>query len=197
MRRAAAAAALACLLGLGLLAGSLTGGGATVAGFSVQQIDGRNLIGLIEPSVSMDPTIRSGQIVAVDVDAYLDHGPERGDIVAFTLTGECPVLVFKRVAGLPGDTVQERDGRILVNGEPLAGPRNERETQGSMGPWVVEAGRLFVVGDNLENSNDSRFDRGIGQVAVTRVVGEVDLTIELDRADAPAPVACSVSVPTG
>lgn len=112
--------------------------------------------------------------------------------VAFTMSGPCPSLLFKRVVGLPGESVEQREGVLFVDGRPVAEPRDERG-RGSLGPWVVEPGHLFVVGDHLANSNDSRF--GLGQVAITQVVGEVDLSIHLDRADVPAPPACAVEVP--
>ena len=190
--RVGTGALVTVLVAVGVLTFGDVRGGATVAGFSVLNVEGRDVIGLIEPSGSMEPTIVVGQVVAVDVSAYEGRTPGRGDIVAFTLPGPCSSVLFKRIVGLPGETVEQRDGVLFVDGRPVAEPRDEHG-RGSLGPWVVEPGHLFVVGDHLANSNDSRF--GLGQVGVTQVVGEVDLSIQLDRADVPAPPACTAELP--
>jgi signal peptidase I len=168
----------------------------TVAGLTVFEAEGHDVIGLFIPSVSMSPTLRPGDVAAVDVNAYHDLGPARGDIVVFTdPTSDCATVFVKRVAGLPGDTVEQVDGTILVNGEPLDGPERDRN-EPDLGPWTVRPGHLFVVGDNLSDSNDSRRD-AFGQVAEDDVIGRVDLSIDLERADVPAPPACVVSVTNG
>ncbi len=165
--------------------------GATVAGFSVFSVDGRDVIGVSIASVNMQPTLRPGDVAAVDVEAYRQRGPARGEIVAFVLqgSGDCGGVFFKRVVGIAGDAVEQIDGAIVVNGDPVEGLHDQNEDD--LGPWIVEPGHLFVVGDNLETSNDSRY--GLGTIPVEAVVGRVDLTIELERADVPAPPACVVS----
>jgi len=188
-----AAGALATILAVALIAGVGRGEGLTVAGFAVQDVAGTSAIVFVEPSTSMEPTIEAGQVVAVDVGAYANASPARGDIVAFRHDDpSCdPSLVYlKRVIGLPGDVVAEEDGILSVNGAPLDAPTERRGT--TLGPWTVEPGHLFVVGDHLANSNDSRF--GLGQISFDDVVGRVDLSLDVSGANVSPPVACAVSV---
>ncbi|MDP9344026.1 MAG: signal peptidase I [Actinomycetota bacterium] len=157
------------------------------------------------PSPSMDPTLKVGDRVLVNKLAYKLHGPSRGDVIVFSNPGpsvtQCPephrnpVSAFvhwvteglgvsapacedfiKRVIGVPGDVVEERDGVMYVNGKRLVEPylNKQRDTR-TLGPWRVEAGHLFVMGDNRVNSNDSRF--GLGQIPIDHVVGRAFIII--------------------
>jgi signal peptidase I len=171
--------------------------GPTVAGFAVERIDGRSVIAIMEPSANMEPTIGPGDIVAVVVQSDRAAVPSRDDIVAFRLPNGCDEQVlFKRVIGLPGDTVEERDGILYVDGAALDVPR-EAPHGAVTGTWTVEAGRLFVVGDNLGTSNDSRYENGIGQVPIADVIGVVDLSIDVSDANVSAPAACAATVQRG
>jgi signal peptidase I len=129
------------------------------------------------PSESMTPTLRVGDTVLVDEGAYAASGgiPARGDIIVFDVPGEAGGRDFvKRVVGLPGDVVEQHPGPVLyVNGVEFpmpAGPPYGDDPR-SLGPWTVAPGHVFVVGDNLVNSNDSRF--GLGQVPFDRIIGKV------------------------
>jgi signal peptidase I len=153
------------------------------------------------PSPSMDPTLKVGDRVLVNKLAYKLHGPSRGDVIVFSNPGQCPephrnpVSAFfhwiteglgvsapscedfiKRVIGLPGDVVEERNGVIFVNGKRLVEPylNKQRDTR-TLGPWTVPAGELFVLGDNRVDSNDSRF--GLGDVPIDHVVGKAFIII--------------------
>jgi len=131
---------------------------------------------IVIPSLSMEPTLRPGDQVLVDEGAYRIERPARGDVVAFTVhdasLGPPGFVWVKRVIGLPGDVVRERSGRIYVNGRRVAMPlRGVKRDHLTLGPFNVGPGHLFVVGDNLANSNDSRF--GLGQVPVRDVIGRV------------------------
>jgi len=131
----------------------------------------------------MLPTIAVGQTVVVDIDAYVatpDPGdivafeptPARGDIIAFTIPDQPDLTFLKRVIGLPGDTVEELNGVVIVNGAPLSEPYTIADKR-TLGPWTVEQGHLFVMGDNRPDSLDSRFS--MGQIAVSDVTGKVVL----------------------
>jgi len=144
------------------------------------------------PSSSMEPTLEPGDRVLVQKVVY---GPDRGDVIVFsdpkgrpgpdrgivggfvhwlssTLGIERPEHedFIKRVIGLPGETVELRDGRLYVDGVRI----HESYLKGAVdtrdyGPVRVAEGALFVLGDNRLNSNDSRF--GLGLVPVDKVVG--------------------------
>jgi signal peptidase I len=159
-------------------------------------------INVYEPSGSMLPTIAIGQTVVVDVDAYVatpDPGdivvfepvPARGDIIAFPNPDQPDWLFLKRVIGLPGDTVEEVDGVVMVNGAPLDEPYTIADKR-TLGPWTVELGHLFVMGDNRPNSLDSRFP-GFGQVALSDVSGKV-LLDEVPSGKGPVPTPEVTSV---
>ncbi len=201
------------------------------------------------PSGSMLPTLRIGDYLFVAKWPYgysrfsfplqfppfrgrvLAHFPERGDIVVFVPPGDDQVDFVKRVIGVPGDVVEVRGGRVILNGKPLRLQRLEpvripispnspcRTTQGAQpriagrggnraclytsyretlpngasyrildqvtdsiaDDWpatTVPAGRLFLMGDNRDDSLDSRFspaEGGIGFVPLDRVVGRAEL----------------------
>ena len=114
------------------------------------------------PSVSMEPTLKVKDRVIVNKLSYDFHDVHRGDIVVFKSppgeeTGTVKDLI-KRVIGLPGETVEARDGQILINGQPLTEPYLEDGvTTGQVEPHKVPPGHVWVMGDNRPNSKDSRF----------------------------------------
>ncbi len=114
------------------------------------------------PSASMEPTLKVGDRVLVNKLSYDFHDVRRGDIVVFgSPPGEDnPDIkdLIKRVIGLPNDTVEGRDGRVYINGDPLKEPYLPAGTStSSFGPEKVPPGHLWVMGDNRSNSKDSRF----------------------------------------
>ncbi|AHY46488.1 signal peptidase I [Rubrobacter radiotolerans] len=121
------------------------------------------------PSASMSPTLLPGERVLVEKVTLRLGAPERGDLVAFERGGGVEI---KRVAGLPGDRVEVRDGVLFVDGERLREPYVDyRLTDGSFfGPVRVSEGSVFVLGDNRSNSLDSR---ELGPVAEGDLLGRV------------------------
>jgi len=132
------------------------------------------------PSGSMLPTLQIGDHLLVNKFIYGTKIPltsgnrilswkeiEQGDIVVFKFPKDPSVDYIKRVIGLPGNTVEVRNKKILVNGKAIddshahftsssilsssAGPRD------NFGPVKVPKGKVFVMGDNRDNSYDSRF----------------------------------------
>lgn len=127
---------------------------------------------------SMEPNFYNGDYVFISKQAYNLFGdPERSDIVVFhtglqTEEGEDKNLI-KRIIGIPGDTVEIREGYVYLNGEKLDEPYiNEQGISGEMAPIVVEEGKLFCMGDNRRVSMDSR-DPAVGCVSQDEVLGRV------------------------
>jgi signal peptidase I len=153
-------------------------------------------INVYEPSGSMLPTIAIGRTVVVDIDAYVavpptpgdifafEPTPARGDIIAFPSPDQPDWLLLKRVIGLSGDTVEEVDGVVTVNGAPLDEPYIIADNR-TLGPWTVDQGHVFVMGDNRPDSNDSRYP-DFGQVALSDVSGKV-LLDEVPSGKGPVP----------
>lgn len=110
-------------------------------------------------SESMVPTLKKDDKLIGLRLAYLFGKPERGDIVVFKFPDDETQLYVKRIIGVPGDLVEIRDGRVYLNGstEPLDEPYVNGSWHGNFGPYLVEAGNYFMLGDNRDSSADSRF----------------------------------------
>jgi signal peptidase I len=110
-------------------------------------------------SGSMENTIMTGSRMMGFRLSYLFGDPERGDIITFKFPDNEEKNYVKRVIGLPGDTIQIVDGLVYINGssEPLEEDYLKETPLGSYGPFTVPEGCYFVMGDNRNDSNDSRF----------------------------------------
>ena len=117
---------------------------------------------------SMEPNLHTDQRLVVEKVSYRLHGPRRGDVVVIRMPERGPELLIKRIIGLPGETIEVRDGIVYVSGEPLDEEYLVRKTTGTYGPTTVPEGQVFVMGDNRGASNDSRI---FGPVPLDRVVG--------------------------
>lgn len=129
---------------------------------------------------SMEPTILAGQKVCVNRMAYKLGAPKRGDLIAFQAgSGEHASVHVKRIIGLPGDTVQIRDGAIYINDEKYT---KQSELGPVENPGLAEAGvtvgsgEYFVLGDNRSSSEDSRY-ADIGNVKKRSIQGKVWFSI--------------------
>ena len=89
--------------------------------------------------------------------AYAVHGPRRGDIVIFAYPRDPRQTFVKRVVGLPGDTLAIRSGAVYLNGRTLPEPYRVYAAHGDMAPTFVPHECYFVMGDNRDVSDDSRF----------------------------------------
>ena len=105
----------------------------------------------------MEPNLKTGERVLAVRFAYMLSGPHRGDVVIFKYPCDPSKNYVKRIIGLPGDVVEIRDGKMFVNHKPLTEPYKQLEAHGDYGPEKVREGNLFVLGDNRDQSNDSRF----------------------------------------
>ena len=140
---------------------------------------------------SMDPTLHSGQFLLINKVAYarvdgtpveqivppkngktslhyLFGGPSRGDIIVFRAPGQGDKDFIKRVIGLPGDTVQIKDGRVIVNGVQLDEPYIVHKASYDMESKRVPSDQFFVLGDNRPNSSDSHV---FGFISADSIIG--------------------------
>jgi signal peptidase I len=107
---------------------------------------------------SMEPLLSDGDRIVVNKFVYRFQPIEPGDVVVFWYPRDPSVSFIKRVVGRPGDLVEIRDGRVLVNETPVSEaylPGGFRD-EGSLAPSRVRQGHYFVLGDNRRSSNDSR-----------------------------------------
>lgn len=111
------------------------------------------------PSESMLPTIRVGDRLIIDKLTYRFREPRRGEIITFRSPPSSGLdeVMIKRVIGLPGDTICIKSGTVYLNGKPLTEPYELDRPIQDYGPVTVPSGSLFVMGDNRNNSFDSRY----------------------------------------
>ena len=151
------------------------------------------------PSESMVHTLEIGDRVLVSRMSYHLHEPHRGDIVVFTSPFETqakkdsvPSRVvhtvlesvglrqpstedfIKRVIGLPGETVEGKNGKIFINGRQLVEPYLAEEPIGDFPPKTIPKKQLWVMGDNRNRSSDSRV---FGPIKESKIVGRAILRI--------------------
>lgn len=109
------------------------------------------------PTGSMENTVMTGDHILALKIAYLFHGPERGDIVVFKFPDDESQNYLKRVIGLPGETVEIIDGKVYINSELLNEDYLKEVPVGSYGPYQVPEDSYFMLGDNRNFSEDSRY----------------------------------------
>jgi len=127
------------------------------------------------PSRAMEPTIRENETFIVSVWPYRNADPRVGDVVVFHYPLDRSVLYVKRVVATGGSTVEIQDGAVVVDGRAIAEPYLSgvplvSQYARAMPAVRVPANSYFVLGDNRDNSADSR-TRGF--VARSDIVGRV------------------------
>jgi len=109
-------------------------------------------------SASMENTIMTNNRVIAYRLAYLYGKPERFDVVVFPFPDDEKVLYVKRIIGLSGETVEIRGGNVFINGDQIQDSEFIKELPtGNFGPYVVPEGYYFMLGDNRNDSLDSRY----------------------------------------
>jgi signal peptidase I len=142
------------------------------------------------PSDSMVPTLKTNDRVIVNKLSYKTHSVHRGDIVVFTTPKDSdgkpvdPTIkdLVKRVIGLPGESVSEKDGHVLINGRPIDESYLPSGTISDCAAFVpdcfpkgpIPANEYWVMGDNRTASRDSR---SFGPIKKDTIVGRVFLRI--------------------
>lgn len=130
---------------------------------------------------SMRPTLLNSERLVVNKFIYRFTEPQRGDVLVFRYPSDPSRDFIKRVIAVGGDTIEIKDGRVFVNGELLDEPYILERTRGSYPLARVPEGHVFVMGDNRNNSEDSRF-RDVGFVPLELIKGKAVLVFwPLDR----------------
>jgi signal peptidase I len=124
------------------------------------------------PSASMEPALRIGDHLCADMTYYRSDKPSRGDLVVFTSSEDPASMRVTRVIGLEGEQVEIRDKVVYIDSQVLRDPwghyRNPKDDhfdfqdprlrlRDNFGPLKIPAGAAFILGDNRDNSYDSRF----------------------------------------
>lgn len=125
------------------------------------------------PSRSMAPALEPGDQIVVT--RYLRSAPQRGHVIVFHSPAGSDELIVKRIVGVPGDLVDSRLGRVRVGGHTLPEPYVLRAAAtGAIEPQVIAADSYYVLGDNRDDSLDSRT---WGVVPRTQVVGRARMVL--------------------
>jgi signal peptidase I len=104
---------------------------------------------------SMEPSFYQSDCIMVSKVNYRSSGPQRGEVIVFNPPFDSPHPFIKRVIGLPGETVEVRDGSVFVNGIRLDEEYVSAPPDYAMLATEVPENEYFVLGDNRNNSNDS------------------------------------------
>ena len=146
-------------------------GAAVTAGWAVTKfcVEKTNMVGK-----SMEGTLSDGDKILINLLSYKSDDPERFDVIVFEKNGkEHSYYLIRRVIGLPGEKVQIKNGFVYINGEKLEEPINAE-------PMIVaglaeeemllDEDEFFVLGDNRNNSEDSRYT-SMGNVLKSEIIG--------------------------
>ncbi len=122
------------------------------------------------PTGSMIPSVQPGDRLLVAKYSYELGDPQRGDVAVFHNWQQGQPDLLKRVIGLPGETVaMGADGRFTIDGKPLdepyLAPEARRTMAGTRLPYTLKAGEYWMMGDNRNNSGDSRFNGPVERAA--------------------------------
>ncbi|MDB5097654.1 MAG: lepB [Cyanobacteria bacterium RYN_339] len=132
------------------------------------------------PSESMLPSLEIGDRLIVEKISYRLHLPQRGDIVVFNPPERADPkgnAFIKRVIGLPGEHIDIHDGKVFINGKPLTEPYIMEQPMYRPPDWedlgipggVIPPGKVFVMGDNRNNSQDSHV---WGALPIENIIGD-------------------------
>ncbi|HZK01692.1 MAG TPA: signal peptidase I [Anaerovoracaceae bacterium] len=140
---------------------------------------------LIKPTIvrehSMESTLHEYDYIILNRQAYLFNAPKPGDIIVFHTDLVQPngkkKLLIKRIIGTPGDDISITGGIVYRNGEPLTEPyTKEGYTASEMEEITVPEDSFFVLGDNRQNSADSR-DSSVGFVHIDKILGKTTIRL--------------------
>ena len=123
---------------------------------------------------SMRPTLQSQERLVVNKFIYNIRHPEKGEILVFKYPRDQSRDFIKRVIATPGDTIEIKDGRVYVNDQMQSEDYILEKTRSEYPKATVPDGTVFVMGDNRNNSEDSRF-ADVGFVPYSLIKGKAML----------------------
>ena len=125
---------------------------------------------------SMKPSLSNGDVTVINRLVYDARTPKRGEVIAFKPNGnDSSHYYIKRIIGLPGETIECKDGKILIDGEELEEDYKTTEIKdlGTLEePITLSSNEFFVLGDDRQNSEDSR-NVNVGNVKRSEIAGKV------------------------
>lgn len=138
-------------------------------------VEKTNMVG-----ISMEGTLDQDDPIIINKFSYRFKNPERFDVIVFKQSGrEHAYYNIKRIIGLPGETIRMEDGNIYINDEIIEEPINA-EPMGNYGlageGVTLDENEYFVLGDNRNNSEDSRF-ASIGNITKDEIIGKASLRL--------------------
>lgn len=128
---------------------------------------------------SMSPVLEAGDVLLVEKLTPGSREPERFDLVVFRYQYRDNLYYIKRIVGLPGETVQIADGKLLIDGSVLEedfGTEPIEKGKRAEEPVVLGEDEYFVLGDNRNHSSDSR-DSDIGNLSKDQIIGRAVVRI--------------------
>lgn len=109
------------------------------------------------PTGSMEATIEPNDRIFINRLAYISHSPQRGDIISFSYPDNEEENYLKRIIALPGEIIEGKDGEIYINGTLLEEDYIKEKSYDDFGPFTVPENCYFCMGDNRNDSWDSRY----------------------------------------
>lgn len=116
------------------------------------------------PTKTMEPTLLQDDLILADKAIYKKSEPKRGDLIIFIYPEDTKKMFVKRLVGLPGETIEIKNGSILINGMVLTEPSFANKYYYNRGDYAKEGQTItipqdnyFVLGDNSAFSKDSRY----------------------------------------
>lgn len=128
--------------------------------------------GFVIEGACMEPALQSNEKILVNKLIYRLQQPKVGEVVVFSFPLDEKKDFIKRIVGTPGDSLEIKDGYLYRNGQKLLEAFVKEYVFGSFGPVIVPKGKVCVMGDNRNNSHDSR---SWGFLDINRLKGRAEV----------------------